>query len=536
MNGKRAADGSRRLSVGLGNDDVQPLDHSRVLLLPSGQPPELVDLKRDSPSVPVRGVGSSDQVLACFGTNLLCVWNVINGPPGANLLSNGSFSNGLTGWVAEQHFDARASFTRTFDFTNNQPSVKVSVTAADTAGWHIQLNYPNLQLASNLVYTISFAAKATPATNAEVAVSQAHPDWLGLGYYRSLSLATHWQWFTNTFQPSAGDTNARLNFGSMGDRLATFWFADVRLQAATNQTNQILVGELRGAEFVPREAITLDSGLRPTGLAYNPARQLLAWSDGTSSRSLNLASLAPAGRRIELTNDVPGLVPIRFSEDGKYLAAAREPDILRAWNIETGQIVASVNQNFISVEGGANAAQRTCFAANGSVLVVVLHHRVREEIAFFNLDRPDLTPRRVPGGFVEQRLAVSPDGELVAASNLGADQVLLFRAAKGELIDSFHGHLNSAGGEIAFSPDGRRLLSTTLKLWDVGTRQELLTLAGADQFSSKARWSANGNVILAGPPWQAWIAPSLEEIEAAEAKDPPSSDFSGTGKTEVKNP
>jgi hypothetical protein len=43
-------------------------------------------------------------------------------------------------------------------------------------------------------------------------------------------------------------------------------------------------------------------------------------------------------------------------------------------------------------------------------------------------------------------------------------------------------------------------------------------------------------VILAGPPWQAWSAPSWEEIAAAEAKDPPLSDFGGQGKTESKKP
>ena len=41
-----------------------------------------------------------------------------------------------------------------------------------------------------------------------------------------------------------------------------------------------------------------------------------------------------------------------------------------------------------------------------------------------------------------------------------------------------------------------------------------------------ARWSADGDVILAGTPWQAWRAPSWEEIAAAEAKE----------KTEVKQP
>ncbi len=371
MDEKRAADGYRPLSESLGHHDVHPLDHSRALLLPPGKPPELVDLKRDSPPVSLPGIGASTNVLGCFGTNFLCFWN---------------------------------------------------------------------------------------------------------------------------------------------------------------GTNQILVGEVRGAEFVQREAITLDSGMRPTGLAYNPARQLLAWSEGTSPRSLYLASLASAGRRVELRSDVPGLVPFRFSEDGNYLAAAKEPDILRTWNVETGQIVASINQNF-SEEQGVNAAERTCFAANGTVLVVALHHRIREEIGFYNLARPDLAPRRVPGGFCEQSLAVSPSGELVAASNEGGGQVLLFDAAMGKLIGSFQGHLNTTGGAIAFSPDGRRLISTNkgreaVKFWDVGTRQELLTLAGADVFLHNARWSADGDVILAGPPWQAWSAPSWEEIEAVEAKE----------KTESKKP
>jgi hypothetical protein len=108
-------------------------------------------------------------------------------------------------------------------------------------------------------------------------------------------------------------------------------------------------------------------------------------------------------------------------------------------------------------------------------------------------------------------------------------------------IGSFRGHLIIAF-RSAFSPDGRRLFSTdrrqeAVKLWDVSTRQELLNLAGTDSsVYGVPRWSADGNVILAGPPWQAWSAPSWEEIAAAEAKDPPSSDFGGQGKTETKQP
>jgi hypothetical protein len=61
---------------------------------------------------------------------------------------------------------------------------------------------------------------------------------------------------------------------------------------------------------------------------------------------------------------------------------------------------------------------------------------------------------------------------------------------------------------------------------DVGTRQELLTLAGIDSNVAAARWSADGDVIFAGPPWQAWSAPSWEQIAAAEAGE----------KTEIKQP
>jgi serine/threonine protein kinase/WD40 repeat protein len=351
--GKRAADGCRRLSESLGVDDVQPLDHSRVLLLPQGQPPELVDLKRDSHPVPLPQIGSSTNVLGCFGTNDLCVWN---------------------------------------------------------------------------------------------------------------------------------------------------------------GTNQILVGELRGTEFVERGAMTLDSGLRPTGFAYNSARRLLAWTEGSSPTSLYLASLATPGRRIELRSDIPGLVPFRFSEDGNYLAAARERETLRTWNVESGQIVARIDQNF----------NDACFAAKGSVLVVAFDNRIRDEIGFYDLARPDRGPQRVRGGFVDTTLTVSPDGGLVSATS-NDSQILLFNAAKGELIDSLRGHLIIACS-TAFSPDGRRLCSTdrrqeAVKLWDVGTHQELLTLGGTDPALLAARWSADGDVILAGPPWQAWSAPSWEEIAAAEAKE-----------------
>ena len=288
--------------------------------------------------------------------------------------------------------------------------------------------------------------------------------------------------------------------GKFGTNLLCLW----------NGTNQIIVSELRGAELIQRGAVTLDSAARPNGATYNAALQLLAWSEGTNSASAYVTSLATPGRRIELRSDVPGVVQFGFSEEGSYLAAATQDGrYLRVWNVETGQIVASHEWQ----------VRDAVFAAGGQVMVVVRPTGNGHEILFYDLVHADRAPRRVPGKDAPSRLAVSPDGRLVASSNY-AGQVHLWDPAKGELIETLHGHLNSAIG-IAFSPDGRRLISAsggreTVKLWDVGTRQELLTLSGSGSMLVAAGWDADGDVILAGPPWQAWRAPSWEEIAAAE--------------------
>ena len=169
---------------------------------------------------------------ARYGTDtaLRAAWNILDEPLGPNLLANGDFHNGLSGWNGEQHEKARASFTRTAEFTGGRPSAKITVTTPDTAGWYVQFNYPGLKLVTNRAYTLSFWAKSTPATNADVSIMRAHADWAGLGGSQALALTPDWRAFTNTFQVSASDTNARVNFGSMGDKLATFWLADVRLQ------------------------------------------------------------------------------------------------------------------------------------------------------------------------------------------------------------------------------------------------------------------------------------------------------------------
>ena len=149
------------------------------------------------------------------------------------------------------------------------------------------------------------------------------------------------------------------------------------------------------------------------------------------------------------------------SEDGNYLlASTKEWDSLRIWKVETGHIVASINQRFTAAT----------FAAGGRVLVVAVAQGNDHKIRFHDLAHADRAPGHFPGRDFSDFLAVSPDGGLVASST-GGGLVRLFDPAKGELIGSPHGHLNAIF-DIAFSPDGRRLISASggraaIKLWDV---------------------------------------------------------------------
>jgi WD40 repeat protein/serine/threonine protein kinase len=279
-------------------------------------------------------------------------------------------------------------------------------------------------------------------------------------------------------------------------------------------TNQIVVRELRGAEFLSLGAIPLASGTRPRGAAYDPARQLVAWSETNAPSSVYLAGLAVPGRRIELQSDLTELVPLRFGADGKHLLALTAGrSACRLWDVETGHVAASI-------DGGVEDAS---FAASGRVLVVTVWRPPDHEIQFYDLDDPGQPPRRVPGKDIARKPAVSPDGRWVASPSI-LDGLRLFDLLQGKWIESLQGHLNSPHG-AAFSPDGKRLISTSggresVKLWDFSTRQELLTLPGSGSFLRIARWSADGETILAGfLPWQVWRAPSWEEIAAAEAQE-----------------
>jgi WD40 repeat protein len=256
--------------------------------------------------------------------------------------------------------------------------------------------------------------------------------------------------------------------------------------------------------------VTLHFDVRPTAFSFNAKRELIAWTENNSS--VYLAHLATASRRIELKGSRVRIASLLFSDDGNYLSAdAGNSGPLQVWNVETGQIVLSI----------AQTSWNTAFDKSSRVFITNVGEVAGHEVCFYDLAHPNRPPRSVPGRHFASWLAVCPNGSLVASAT-GGGQVRLLDPLKGELIEAIHGHLNAIF-HTEFSADGRRLISSSggreaVKLWDVTTRQELLTLSGTGSTLGRVHWSGDGDVILAGNPWQAWRAPSWEEINIAEAK------------------
>ena len=212
-------------------------------------------------------------------------------------------------------------------------------------------------------------------------------------------------------------------------------------------TNQIVIGQLRGMDFVEQRRFELKPGEAPQAFALNLEQEVIAWTDAASETAIYVANLKTPGRRTELQGDLTGPKRLFFSEKGDFLAAM-SPDGLRVWQLDTGRIVVSINDPLFDA----------VFAAGGRVLVAAVRVGQDHEIRILDLSNPDGAPKTFPGADYFRRLAVSPDGRLVAAVT-DRGHWLLFDAHKRELIASTRGHLNAAFN-VAFSPDGKRLITS----------------------------------------------------------------------------
>jgi hypothetical protein len=150
-------------------------------------------------------------------------------PAGTQMLVNPNFSAQLQGWNVEQHEGAAVTASVTRDGPSGSAASRLQVTIPSATDWHIQFNQPGLAVQANIIYSLSFWAKADRQKTITVELMQAHDPWAGLGFLKSLTLTTEWRQFNITLSLSGSEGNARLNFRGIGDQTASYWFSGFSL-------------------------------------------------------------------------------------------------------------------------------------------------------------------------------------------------------------------------------------------------------------------------------------------------------------------
>jgi WD40 repeat protein len=217
---------------------------------------------------------------------------------------------------------------------------------------------------------------------------------------------------------------------------------------------------------------------RVTDLAFSPhGGQWLAsasfdqsvklWDVATGDELFSFRAEFPAG---------PGRAAVSFSPDGRHLACGGVDKTVKLWDIKSGR-------EHRSLVGHTGAVFSVVFSPDGQRLASAGTDPV---VRVWDVEQARQLVELPAGAAIDTwTLAFSPDSRWLAfGSGLTyGGAVKVHDASTGQLLLNLQGHMYRATS-VAWSPDSRRLASSstdrTVKVWETGTGQEVLTLRHKD--------------------------------------------------------
>lgn len=160
-------------------------------------------------------------------------WGARQEALGGERLKNERLAGGLEPWFLEQHGNAQAKAAATDVVPgelSGHRSVRVDVTRAGAAGWHVQLGQPGLAVKAGELFTLQFWAKADKPRSLRAVLSQAHEPWQNLGLDAEARLTTDWKPFRFSCTARTDDANARVIFSDLAGAVGSVWLAGISLR------------------------------------------------------------------------------------------------------------------------------------------------------------------------------------------------------------------------------------------------------------------------------------------------------------------
>lgn len=270
---------------------------------------------------------------------------------------------------------------------------------------------------------------------------------------------------------------------------------------------------LRSAETLQEVRQLADLGTNNRGVRFSPADGLLAVGDADGNLALLFPDKPHDMTRVELARGAE-IFPVSFSRDGKrLLVVARENTISRC-------IICAVPGGHETHSWVIPSDERRAALSPDGKLVVTGHDD--GTVRFWRVTDPR-EPIVVRYGNTVEGVAFSPDGKsLVVGLESGEAEIL--EVATRKRIGRLRRHMGSVHS-VQFSPDGTRVATSggpgeSVKIWDLATQQELVTLVVDGFYFHPVEFSPDGNAILAingNGKLNLWRVPTWEEIHAAES-------------------
>ncbi|MBZ0137174.1 MAG: protein kinase [Planctomycetes bacterium] len=188
---------------------------------------------------------------------------------------------------------------------------------------------------------------------------------------------------------------------------------------------------------------------------------------------------------------------VKFSPDGRYVAAGMSDGRVWMWSLETGEVAQTLRLSDSVVHDVAFSPGGAYFAASDDSGNV----KIWEHDALTS--RWEFRGREFKGGEGNQRvnsLEFSPDGLTLACAGVG---LRLYDIAKRAVRPPFDGPGNHDAMYMTFSPDGKSILTTSIRLddlflrvWDVPSGKFQRALLDQTSLNEMfPAWSPDGKVI-----------------------------------------
>ena len=254
-------------------------------------------------------------------------------------------------------------------------------------------------------------------------------------------------------------------------------------------------------------------------VTYSPDGTLLL--SGSESGRIRMWSCAEHRLLRELNGHKESILLLCFRADGTQLLSSDEKGNAIWWDAFTWQ----AGKTFI-VElpfGWQEYGEPLDVSPDGRLLVIGTGGGA---LRWHNAETGELLATTTGGDMVTRHVMFSGNGSHLASTSVYGT-VALWDPSSFTFVTSFRTHLLGAHG-VAFSPDGRRLATgggtsrDAVKLWDLSTHRELITLPGQSAVYKSVVFSNDGRWLAAcgenEPKLHLWRAPSWEEIEVEEKK------------------